>query len=135
MKTRFKTAVIAVGVTVLAVLFSTAQAQTVDAPCLTYIQNVVVLDGGTIAQVPASPILQRDWIRICVSRIGTSATAVTKCLMDGGTPTMSPDTPGEEFAPGDCSRFYTKTPIYCVSDGAGTRVITAECSHRAGVTR
>ena len=100
--------------------------------CVNAPQTVVVV-GTSAVSVPASPLAGRKVVRVCVSLENVGSPKV-KCAIDshpimgfvvtdGGSPT------GDVMGPGDCYPYPIDTShtLKCVSDTAGTGVVTWEC--------
>lgn len=90
--------------------------------------------GTTAVAVPTSALPGRKSLRVCVS-LENAGSPKVKCAL-GSVPVMGfaatdAGTPiGDVLAPGDCFTYSvdTSTLVRCVSDTAGTGVITFECS-------
>lgn len=100
--------------------------------CASSPQTVVVV-GTSAVSVPSSPLAGRKTVRVCVSLENVGSPKV-KCAIDshpimgfavtdGGSPI------GDVMGPGDCYPYPIDTShtLKCVSDTAGTGVLTWEC--------
>ncbi len=95
--------------------------------CATSKSGITIVDGGTVANLPADGGLSGRWfIRVCVkgSNPGTPEIA---CTDDGQTPVIAFNGAGETIESMDCRTYYTPNTIKCVSDTALTGVTTEEC--------
>lgn len=100
--------------------------------CAAAVQSVVVV-GVTAVAAPTTPLSGRKVVRVCVSLENVGSPKV-KCAIDshpvmgfavtdGGSPV------GDVLQPGDCFAYPVDTThsLKCVSDTAGTGVVTYEC--------
>jgi hypothetical protein len=89
--------------------------------------GTTIVDGGTVANLPADGGLSGRWfIRVCTTG-KNSGTPMIACTDDGQTPSMTFDAVGESIETSDCRTYYTPNIIKCVSDTALTAVTTEEC--------
>lgn len=105
----------------------------VSTPVCTSAPQTVVVVGVTAVTVPSSPLAGRKSVRVCVS-LENAGSPKVKCALDshpimgmvvtdGGSPI------GDVMGPGDCYAYPIDTShtLKCVSDTAGTGVLTWEC--------
>jgi hypothetical protein len=87
-----------------------------------------IVDGGTVANLPADGGLSGRWfIRVCTTG-KNPGTPMIACTDDGQTPSMAFNAVGESIETSDCRTYYTPNTIKCVSDTALTGVTTEECN-------
>jgi len=106
----------------------------VYSPVCTTTSQAVVVVGTSAVTAPTSPLPGRKSLRVCVSLENVGSPKV-KCALDS-TPVMGftatdAGTPiGDVLQPGDCFGYSVDTThvVKCISDTAGTGVITYECS-------
>lgn len=95
--------------------------------CTSVKSGITIVDGGTVASLPAAGGLSGRWfIRVCTTS-KNSGTPMISCTEDGQTPSMAFSGVGEGILWGDCRTYYTPNTIKCVSDTALTGVTTEEC--------
>ncbi len=104
-----------------------SSAITVKFLCATVKSGITIVDGGTVASLPADGGLSGRWfIRVCATG-KNSGTPMIACTDDGQTPSMAYNGVGESIETSDCRTYYTSNTIQCVSDTALTGVTTEEC--------
>ncbi len=102
-------------------------AQPVKFFCTTPKSGITIVDGGTVATLPADGGLSGRWfIRVCTTSKNAN-TPMIACTDDGQTPSIAFNGVGESIVWGDCHTYYTTNAIQCVSDTALTGVTTEEC--------
>lgn len=105
----------------------TSSAISVKFLCTEVKSGITIVDGGTVANIPADGGLSGRWfIRVCTTG-KNSGTPMIACTDDGQTPSMSFNAVGESIETSDCRTYYTPNTIKCVSDTALTGVTTEEC--------
>lgn len=99
------------------------------APCLHYRETNTSV-GAAAALVPATPLANRLWVRICNSLRNTPS-AICVCSATT-TPTFTAASLGDPLAVSDCVLYPITSadagvPL-CICNGAGVRLPTAECA-------
>lgn len=82
--------------------------------------------GTTPTAVPASPLANRSWARIC-NKSRNSGTPIVTCTDDLTNPDAGINGKGEDLEVGDCAVYNTNTQVTCISDTASTSVSSEEC--------
>lgn len=84
------------------------------------------------ALVPATPLANRSWVRVCNSLLNTEG---AQCICSANTtPTFAASSLGDPLAVSDCVLYNITSqdagvPI-CICNGAGVRLPTAECAYQ-----
>lgn len=98
------------------------------APCSAYRETNTSV-GTSAAIVPATPLANRVWVRICNSLLNTEG---AQCICSGTTtPTFAASSLGDPLAVSDCATYPITAadagvPL-CICNGAGTRLPATEC--------
>lgn len=98
-------------------------------PCSQYRETNTSV-GTSAAIVPATPLANRIWIRVCNSLLNTEG---AQCICSAtSTPTFAASSLGDPLAVSDCA-FYNITAAdagvpQCICNGAGVRLPASECA-------
>lgn len=97
-------------------------------PCGVYAESNTSV-GTSAAVVPATPLANRAWVRICNSLLNTEG---AQCICSAtSTPTFTAASLGDPIAVSDCVLYNIGTKDggvpQCICNGAGVRLPAAEC--------
>lgn len=107
---------------------SSSSSTTTQAPCSVYRETNTSV-GTSAAIVPATPLANRIWVRICNSLLNTEG---AQCICSGTTtPTFAASSSGDPLAVSDCATYPITAadagvPL-CICNGAGVRLPATEC--------